>query len=229
MSSTKLVTSVAIAVFVVSLTAAGAAQASGEGAIVDLGHEALVKNNFTGKSGAVTLETEGGAAVQCKTDTIEGKFTSREEGEQTMHLKECADLGIGCTSGSKAGEITFTGMSLSFAKTSGGELLLHLSLPGAGAEFKCGTVVVKAKGSFFVPIEASQQETPKTSFSFKDSEKKGVQEPREFENYSKELVKGTLEVETSVTKNMKRRAYRPPRNSSSKKKLKSQAAGYCGT
>lgn len=186
-----------LAVFCISAVAAAAASAS-EGELVSTStKKALTKNKFTGTS--AETELRGATTIKCKADKATGVITSATGGEMTVTFTGCTALSLPCKGGTatNSGEIiTLVGLLVKRLAGQTKDTILTLVLANgtktAGElAIECSGVKIKVKGSFL-----SVGITQKASSSTYTLEGKGTgkkQEPLEYENEAKTLVKNTLE------------------------------------
>jgi len=191
-----------LAVFALSAVAASGASA----AKPEFKNHSKIK--FTSTSGAGTLETTGGAIVQCKKDTDTGEITGAKAGTGKVTFQECYTLGntadVCTTAGASTGDIETVALDLTlgYASATKGEVgpVGVLFEPEAGktanlAEFECEVGGSKlsglAKGSVVGEIGPLNKETTEFTITLKGS--KGVQELTKFEGK-------TIKLEASVNK-----------------------------
>lgn len=170
----------ALAICIVTAAVASALPALPE--LVNSNGEALVKAKFTSTSGKSTLETTSGTKVTCKADTDSGESTGVHTGTTTVKFTGCEAIGIKCsTTGAASGEIVTGAKStlvwLNEAKEEAGQLL-----EAEEKTIKCSILSYKVKGSVLGAFSASG-----TSGTLTFKEKKGVQEPTEYEMEGKKF------------------------------------------
>jgi hypothetical protein len=203
MARIRLIGLAVLAVFCMSAVGAAAASAS-EGELVNKEGNALVKNKFTVTSGQGTLETAAGTKIICKKDTGHGIVTSKTGGELTVLFSGCTSGGLSCKGGkdeegeAPAGSIyVLLGILVKPSKNGERLILLTIHKPGtleAGElEIVCTGVKIKVKGSLLTfnnfPVGKLSKD-----YNFVFKQKKGIQEPDEYENEAKEKIKNHLEA-----------------------------------
>ncbi len=196
---------VAVALSAVVVATASAAEPE----LVKKGGGAIVKKKFTGTSKAklFKLETEKNGNIECTSLSARGEVKSTTEAESTVTFTGCKALTfVECkTAGAKGSSEIITKVSIRPRWSVGGigtkVLLLVSILPiGSTVTITCGggLQTLKVRGTFLVP--AGNVGEPHTLLILNAKQKKGVQEPLEYENELKEKIKNTLETEGSGSK-----------------------------
>ncbi len=195
-----------VAVFVMSVVVVATASAA-EPELVKKGGGAVVKKKFTGTSKATkfTMETEKNGTLECTKLAARGEIKSSTEAEETVTFTGCSAFSIvKCnTEGAKEGEIR-PRVSVTPRWSIGGigsKVLLLISILPKGSTIKviCGGLqTLDLRGSFLVPVPKFKEPSAKWTFAAK--QKKGVQEPLEYENETKEKLPNFLETEGAGTK-----------------------------
>jgi len=200
MARIRLITMAVLAVFCMSAVAAAAASAS-EGELVNAAGNALVKNKFASTGLVTRLVTAAGTEIVCKSNTDHGIWTSKTGGEDTILFKECTTLGgsLSCKGGKdeagepKAGEI-FVLVGLLIKRTNATERLILYTVHTPGTltagelEIVCSGVKIKVRGSF-LSFSNYKVNVLKKTIVLVAKQKKGIQEPTEYENEKGEKVK----------------------------------------
>lgn len=183
------------AVAVVSTGAASTALAA-KAELVNRSGKALVKNKFKGVIGATVYETTGGARVKCSSGKASGTVTSTTTGVETATLEGCKDnLEDTCTtSGAEAGTII---IERNFTWLRGEEGKPNYLSMEEKTRVECRSIKGELTGKALEPIPSLEKFS--TAFTFTAKQKKGVQEPVEYENSKKEIVKATLEARLSAS------------------------------
>lgn len=190
-----------LAVFALSAVASATAYA-GLPEIVNSKGELPVKPGFTSTSKKGTFETAKGEKLTCEKDKDKGKITGPKTDTVTITFEECKSSGIACnTKGSKSGVIEFEASSklvyTNEAKKEVGEVLS----PTAELTIECTALeTLKVKGSLICKITPVNELTLTATLSCK--QKKGVQEPTEYEEEGKK-VKEITETEGKGAKSFK--------------------------
>lgn len=188
MSGKRLTIALLVAMCLCAVGAPNALAAKGE--ILNLEGKALVKNKFTGTVGKSTLETVNKAKLTCESGTLSGTVISVKTAEAKTILTGCASNGQSCeTAGAKEGVIelenSLSALPYKEASTTYGLKEVVITCPKAE---------LKVKGSFLVPVGASQEKVFQTEFKFTAEQKEGKQIPIEGENSAKEKFTFTLEA-----------------------------------
>lgn len=173
---------------------------------VKKGGGAVVKNKFTGvgtsSSGKYILETGKNGNIECTSLSARGEVQSTTEAESTVTFTGCTALSIAnCkTEGAKGANEIVTRVSIRLRWLLGGigsKVGLLISLLGANSPvtINClsGAQILKVRGTFIVPVKTFK--VPALKYTFAAKQKKGVQEPLEYENEAGEKIKNTLETE----------------------------------
>lgn len=175
-----------VAMFAMSALATGAASAEPMLPRLTAKGGELVKKKYTSTSGPSTLETGKNGAVKCKAGTDTGETTGPRTGTSTVKFTGCESASIKCnTSGAKSGEIITKATSklvyINEAKKTVGELLT-----AAESTIECTFLQsLKVKGSVIgelTPVGVEQEE-----FTLAFKQKKGVQEPTQYEEEGKKF------------------------------------------
>jgi hypothetical protein len=182
-----------------ALAAATASAALPE--LVNSKGEALVKKKYTSKSGASTLETEKNGAVKCKEGTDTGESTGPKTGTSTVTFTGCESASIKCkTSGAKTGEI-ITKATSKLVYINEKEKTVGLALAATESTIECSILQkLKVRGSVIGVLTPVNTVAEEFTLTFK--QKKGVQEPTEYEEEGKK-VKDITETEGSGIKTFK--------------------------
>ena len=147
-----------------------------------------VKNQFSVKGGAATLETVARTTVKCHANTYTGEYTAAQTETVAITFTGCeatGGLGGKCQSEAAAtGEIKSSllegklGFIKSGTKPSAGWDLKPVSQPDL-ASFKCGEAKVSLTGSVIAPVTALDKTT--ATFKLKYKASKGKQTPEKLE------------------------------------------------
>jgi hypothetical protein len=190
-----------------SAVVVASASAASEPLLRAKGGGAIVKNKFTGTSKAklFILETKANGNIECTSLSARGEVTSSTAAESTVTFTGCKALGIAnCkTEGAKGTNEIVTTVSIRPRWQVGGRgikvgLLISLLGTHSPVIINCPGQTLHVRGTFIVPVLTFNK--PASKYTFTAKQKKGVQEPIEFETAEGEKIKNTLETEGSGLK-----------------------------
>jgi hypothetical protein len=153
-----------------------------------------VKNKFKTTGGSGTLQTVGGTAVGCKTESSGGEFNSVQTVTGVVvRFTGCKSAGFLCsTTGAKAGEIVTNALEgrIGFENQALKKLAFDLFPTAADnglyVTFNCGgSLHVTVGGSVLVPLPSDKMAL---SLALKYVEEKGVQKPVHFEGEPNDVL-----------------------------------------
>jgi hypothetical protein len=145
------------------------------------------KGKFTTKGGVATLQTVGGTAVGCKSETSGGEYNSTKTVTGVVVVfKECAAAGIMCnTTGQPEGELITNSLEGKVGWENKAKKKVAFDLfPGKTAPeglfitFNCAGLHLEVKGQVLVNVPSDKMDNAVT---LKYSGKKGHQKPEKFE------------------------------------------------
>jgi len=152
---------------------------------------------LTISSGASVFETKAGEKVSCTKDSGSGEITGAKTSTGTVTFESCtatfAGLKFKCSTGSTEGNIvTELKNELVYINKAKKEVGLD-SVLAKELTIKCGGFeTLKVKGSTICPISPINSKTKTLTLTC--TQKKGVQEPTEYENEKGEKVKDITET-----------------------------------
>jgi hypothetical protein len=154
-----------------------------------------VKNKFTGVGATATLETIHKVKVTCKTEASSGEYTSSKTvGNIAVKFTGCESLKYKCKSpGAAEGEIKTRVLAgtLRWETATKSKVAIDL-VPQEGelfVEFQCGPANAIVKGSVMTNVPVN---IAKTVFEQKFTATKGKQKPEFYYTASKEKIKDVL-------------------------------------
>ncbi|HME02239.1 MAG TPA: hypothetical protein VKG38_04315 [Solirubrobacteraceae bacterium] len=160
------------------------------------------KKKFTTKGGIGILETAGGTAVGCKTETSGGEFnTPKTVTGIVVTFKECESAGLKCkTKETGEGELVTKELEgelgIESKKIVNGKETIKLALDlfpagktGLFIEFSCGPLSVKVQGSVLVNVLDDKMES---ALTLKYSAKHAKQKPEGFEGLPKDILESSI-------------------------------------
>lgn len=151
---------------------------------------------LTISSGASVFETKAGEKVSCTKDSGSGEITGAKTSTGTVTFEGCTASLLGvkikCQTGAEGDIVTELKNELVYINKSKKEVGLD-SVLAKELTIKCGSFeTLKVKGSTICPISPINTKTKTLTLSCK--QKKGVQEPTEYENAKGEKVKDITET-----------------------------------
>jgi hypothetical protein len=178
-----------VAVFALSVvTAATASALPTLPELVNSKGEALVKKKYKSTSGKSTLENTKSEKITCKEDTDEGETTGLSTSTSTVKFKGCESSGVSCkTSGASSGEIV-TSAKGTLEWINEKEQEVGLLLETEKKTITCLIIKKEVEGSVLgIMTPVNKLVTPPETFSLAFKQKKGVQEPSEYEMEGKKV------------------------------------------
>lgn len=140
-----------------------------------------------------TFETKGGEKLTCKEATGSGKTSGTKDDTAEVKFKKCTASVLECQTGTTKGEIVLKETSeLVDINKSKSEVGIILALPEPLA-IECTGISkekLKVRGATLCPV--TPVGSPSKEFKVTCKEKKGVQEPTEYENEKGEKVKSPI-------------------------------------
>ena len=190
-------------VAVLALSAVATATASAAlPEIVNSKGEELVKKKFTGEvTEKMTFEVVGQGTEECEKLSLAGGVKGTKGGEATLTLHCFATCH---TSGSKEKEIKLpVSVNLVWLNKATERIALLISIPGVvKLEGDCWSgygAPFELSGSFLIRVGGTNKLS--TEYNLLTEQKKGIQEPDEYENEAGEKVKAQLETTNGAYKN----------------------------
>ncbi len=150
-------------------------------------------DNYSGKSGEVTLEAKSGATVKCLASTNSGEVTtSKTFAKVQLKYTGCKEgTGSNTCSNKSSGEIVTSVLKselvyINKASKEVGQVFKPEVAGSAFAKFECaGTLgAVTLSGGVIAKLPSEQVNKFQTSFTWNYRQTKGVQEPTEYEEGS---------------------------------------------